>query len=51
IHHIARFKDDVAWPGPIWGNTSGEFRSEKEQDEILKRIGNVLSLSSIFHKA
>ncbi len=33
------------------GNTSGEFRSEEEQDEILKRIGNVLSLSSIFHKA
>ncbi len=50
IHHIARFIDDVAWPGPIWGNTKGEFRSENEQREILGRIQNVLSLSSIFQK-
>ena len=19
VHHIARFKDDVAWPAPVWG--------------------------------
>ncbi len=19
VHHIARFKDDVAWPNPVWG--------------------------------
>ncbi|HHF2977870.1 TPA: HIT family protein [Vibrio diabolicus] len=51
IHHIARFKDDMAWPGPVWGNTKGEFRTDEEQEEILKRIRNVLSLSSIFRKA
>ncbi len=50
IHHIARFKDDVAWPGPVWGNTNGEFRNEAEQAEMLKRIRNVLSLSSLFQK-
>ncbi len=22
IHHIARFKTDPAWPGPIWGKVS-----------------------------
>ncbi|QRG82070.1 HIT family protein [Vibrio diabolicus] len=48
IHHIARFKDDMAWPGPVWGNTKGEFRTDEEQEEILNRIRNVLSLSSIF---
>ena len=48
IHHIARFKDDIAWPGPIWGNTNGEFRREEEQVSMLCRIKNVLSLSSIF---
>ncbi len=51
IHHIARFKDDVAWPGPVWGNTTGEQRSEEEQAVTLTRIQNVLSLSSIFKKA
>ncbi|CAM2807851.1 HIT domain-containing protein [Vibrio ordalii] len=50
IHHVARFKNDVAWPGPIWGNTQGVMRAEQEQQEILTRIKNVLSLSSIFRK-
>ncbi|MGY3570333.1 HIT family protein [Vibrio paucivorans] len=50
IHHIARFTDDVAWPGPVWGNTNGIFRSEEEQHEVLTRIQNVLSLSSQFRK-
>ncbi|QIA62842.1 HIT domain-containing protein [Vibrio astriarenae] len=51
IHHIARFKDDIAWPGPVWGNTQGEFREESEQAKLLTRIQNVLSLSSLFTKA
>ncbi|WP_394243436.1 HIT family protein [Vibrio astriarenae] len=51
IHHIARFKDDIAWPGPVWGNTQGEFREESEQAKFLTRIQNVLSLSSLFTKA
>ncbi|GAL14482.1 diadenosine tetraphosphate (Ap4A) hydrolase and other HIT family hydrolases [Vibrio astriarenae] len=51
IHHIARFKDDIAWPGPVWGNTQGEFREESEQAKLLTRIQNVLSLNSLFTKA
>ncbi|MGD8111244.1 HIT family protein [Vibrio sp. NTOU-M3] len=51
IHHIARFQDDVAWPGPVWGNTKGEFRTADEQHQLQTRIGNVLSLSSLFTKA
>ncbi|MBL4296118.1 HIT domain-containing protein [Vibrio fluvialis] len=48
IHHIARFQDDIAWPGPVWGNTKGEHRSEAEQDVMLTKLRNVLSLSSLF---
>jgi diadenosine tetraphosphate (Ap4A) HIT family hydrolase len=51
IHHIARFEDDIAWPGPVWGNTKGEFRTEQEQSELQTRIGNVLSLSKLFTRA
>ncbi|MBF4256534.1 HIT domain-containing protein [Vibrio anguillarum] len=50
IHHVARFKNDIAWPGPIWGNTQGIVRAEQEQQAILTRIQNILSLSSIFRK-
>lgn len=49
IHHIARFQDDEAWPGPVWGNTSGEFRNDEEQQALVTRIQGVLSFSSIFH--
>jgi len=28
IHHVARFKNDVAWPNPIWGYTDAITRSE-----------------------
>lgn len=48
IHHIVRFKDDIAWPGPVWGNTRGEQRNEQEQAQLQTRIRNVLSLSSLF---
>lgn len=48
IHHIARFKGDIAWPGPVWGNTQGETRSEAEQDTMLNKLRSVLSLSTLF---
>ncbi|WP_117233371.1 HIT family protein [Vibrio maerlii] len=51
IHHIARFKDDIAWPGPLWGSTAGKYRNDETQNEISARIQNALSHSSIFNKA
>lgn len=47
-HHIARYKNDVAWPGPVWGNTSGEQRSELEQKELAEKIISHLKTSDIF---
>ncbi|MEZ8991561.1 HIT domain-containing protein [Vibrio breoganii] len=38
VHHIARFKTDHAWPGPVWGNTKGEFRRDLEQQQLLEQI-------------
>lgn len=43
IHHIARFKTDIAWPGPIWGNTDGEARNEKEQQSLVNKLQQKLS--------
>lgn len=51
IHHIARFKDDIAWPGPVWGNTKGEQRNEAEQQALTTRLANVLSLSRLFQSS
>ncbi len=37
-HHIARFVDDLAWPGPLWGNTQGKYRSETAQQALTQIV-------------
>ena len=51
IHHIARHIYDMAWPGPIWGNTKGEFRTKEEQERMQAQVSSLLSLSNIFTPA
>lgn len=40
IHHVARFKDDAAWPNPIWGQVAAK---EYEQDELQSRVSRLRS--------
>lgn len=47
-HHIARFTDDIAWPGPLWGNTREVYRSEQDQAEAVNRIRAALAVSPLF---
>ncbi len=51
IHHIARFSNDIAWPGPIWGNTQGIQRSEEVQqalaEELRQELSNIAGFSII----
>lgn len=35
VHHIARFKEDPAWPKPIWGAVEAkEYSPEKLEDRL-----------------
>lgn len=43
IHHVVRYKDDICWPNPIWGNFEEQELSMEEQ---AKRIGQFQSLLS-----
>ncbi len=38
LHHIVRYKDDVAWPSPIWGNQP----TREYSDELLDTMSNKL---------
>lgn len=38
IHHIARYKDDIAWPRPVWGT----FPAKDYSDEALNEMTNQL---------
>ena len=50
LHHIARFKQDIAWPGPIWGNTEGKPRTVDEQQQLIIRFHSLLGFNSLFKK-
>ncbi|WP_318468070.1 HIT family protein [Photobacterium leiognathi] len=43
LHHIARFSNDIAWPGPIWGNTDGTQRSDELQAALAEELRAELS--------
>ncbi|WP_419208670.1 HIT domain-containing protein [Photobacterium leiognathi subsp. mandapamensis] len=43
LHHIARFSNDIAWPGPIWGNTDGTQRSNELQAALAEELRAELS--------
>ena len=43
VHHIARFENDVAWPGPVWGNTDGTQRSAELQLALAEELREELS--------
>lgn len=35
VHHIARFHDDDAWPGPVWGVAPPLPYADEALDELL----------------
>jgi len=38
IHHIARFKDDPAWPKPVWGVLPAMAYTKAEIDRLQKDL-------------
>ena len=43
IHHIGRFKQDAAWPKPVWGVHPPEPYTENELSVIKERVEAYLS--------
>jgi diadenosine tetraphosphate (Ap4A) HIT family hydrolase len=43
VHHIARFKTDAAWPNPVWGHGESAPYTEKQQQDMLGEVQNMLS--------
>jgi len=38
IHHIVRFKTDIAWPAPVWGKFDAVPYNKEQAEEIINRI-------------
>ncbi len=42
IHHIVRYKTDIAWPTPVWGRFDAVPYTEQQLEKTLKQIKNIL---------
>lgn len=40
IHHIVRYKNDIAWPAPVWGAFPAKSYSEDELKNRIARLKN-----------
>ena len=40
IHHIVRYRDDIAWPGPVWGKEPARLYPS---DQLLERAAIIAS--------
>jgi len=38
IHHIVRYRDDVAWPGPVWGVGAPQPYAPPQLEEVRQRL-------------
>jgi len=43
IHHIARYKTDIAWPAPVWGAFPAKTYSDSEFAQLICRLREGLS--------
>lgn len=45
IHVIARFKDDPAWPAPVWGAGPSVDYDENERNRLITKIHSELGIT------
>ena len=38
IHHIVRYRTDIAWPAPVWGYSDALPYDKKQTKEIIRRL-------------
>ncbi len=43
IHHIVRYQNDPAWPGPVWGHQPPKPYGESEVHELQARLKMVFT--------
>lgn len=43
LHHIVRYENDPAWPGPIWGKVPAKPYTDSELANMSERVNLLLS--------
>ena len=47
IHHIARFTNDVAWPGPVWGAAANQPYEEAAKQQRLSQLRELFNAAEV----
>jgi diadenosine tetraphosphate (Ap4A) HIT family hydrolase len=45
VHHIVRYRSDLAWPAPVWGRTVAEPYSDEALSKRIEQV-NLAELAS-----
>lgn len=43
VHHIVRYRDDSAWPAPVWGKMPAQAYSEEALAAVVDRVRHALT--------
>lgn len=46
LHHIVRYRDDAAWPGPVWGRHPSQPYTAAEAQARIAQLRDVLQFPS-----
>jgi len=42
IHHVVRYRDDAAWPAPVWGAVPSKSYSDAGLQQVFDKLRGVL---------
>jgi len=40
VHHIVRYKNDIAWPAPVWGAFPAKAYADDELNKLISQLKN-----------
>lgn len=43
VHHVVRFEEDVAWPGPVWGARPAKPYAPGDLEAVTRRLIGALA--------
>lgn len=47
LHHVVRYKDDMAWPSPIWGKHPAREYTEELLDTIANKVLDAIASEAL----
>lgn len=48
IHHVVRYREDPAWPAPVWGKLPARPYTDAEARERIERLKAVLTRDFVY---